>query len=354
MRALTFLMITILLVPGPIAFAQEQTAPTNAEILKELRELRKAVDELTKKVDALGAKQEAKKPDEEAAAEAELRGGEGPEDFTSRGPDLKALREIKLPENPTKDQVKEYISKIAAASRNQNTFSSDDQQVNMLIGVGPENLDLLIQAARRQGPASYYIVPAIVRLAREEDKKRILEALPYTHDLVEVVLNRGWEEDAREILLAELRGGPQYLPPQWIQALANLRDPNTYQDLKNFLINGGNRYSTYEAIKDLPGIDLTQAVAGAWKAAKGEGRWEAPYMAPAALEYGQKDALEFVINSLGRSDRDAGYVQEARQLIMQYTDARGSNEEIRKWFAANKDKLVFDPAARKYRVQEAK
>jgi hypothetical protein len=353
MRAFKLLIATILLVLCPIGFAQGQAPGTNAEILKELRELRKAVDELTKKVDALGAKEKpqgaATEEEEEAAVAAQPRG----ETWTKRGPDLKALGEIKLPENPTKDQVKEYISRIAAASRNQNTCSPQDPQVNMLTRVGAENLDLLIEAAGGEWVASYYVIPAIVRLAREEDKKMILEALPYTHDLVKVVLNRGWEEDARETLLPQLRVAG-YLPTEWVQAVANLRDPRTYDNLKNYLINGNNKYWTYGAIKDLPGIDLTEAVAEAWRYAKRERGYEAAYMAPVALEYGHKDALELIVNSLGKSDHDASYVREAEQLIVEYTDAGGSNEEIRKWFAANKDKLVFDPVTKKFRVQEGK
>jgi len=358
MRALTVLMVTLVFVFPPAAYAEEQAAPTNAEILKELRELRKAVDGLTKRVEALEGKPAAPAQDEEAAAEVKLGGS------TSWWPSLggaderkvntKALGAIKLPENPTKDQVKKYVSSILAASRGQNLFSDRDPQVRMLMDVGPENLDVLIAATKDQTSGDVYVVPAIVNLAREEDKAQILKALAYTHTLAKVVVEKGWEEDAKDILLAELRDRAEYVPTEWVRAVANLQDPNTYDDLKKYLISGGNKRWTYDAIKDLPGIDLTDAVAKAWERAKRSRYGEADEAAGFAAEFGHVDALGYLIRSLSGSQRSTYAAQEAREVIMRCTDARGTSEQIRKWFGENKDKLVFDPVAKKYRVQEAK
>ena len=65
-------------------------------------------------------------------------------------------------------------------------------------------MDLLIEVLGGPYSGSYYLIQAISMLAREEHKAMILEALPHTMRLVEVVVERRWVEDAAETLIAEL------------------------------------------------------------------------------------------------------------------------------------------------------
>ncbi len=150
MRA-TWILIAVLLVWCPLALAQEETeAQRQEEILKELRALHESVDELSLRVQALEQKVGGTAP----VAAPELPSGFAsgfPMQFQEHGPDLEALGKIKLPENPTKDQVRDYVAKIIAASRDQNTFSDSDPQVAMLQQVGPDNLDVLLDAYGRRG-----------------------------------------------------------------------------------------------------------------------------------------------------------------------------------------------------------
>ena len=345
MRAVIWATGAGLLVSCIVALGQENAQPTNAELVKEVRELRKAVEALSGKVEELDKKLEAgkAKPAPQPFLERE-----------ERGPDVEALGAIKLPQNPTKQQVREYVNQILQASQGQNTFSTDDPQVRMLMAVGPENLDVLLEASATQGLDDVYATVAIAALARDEHKKMVLDALRYNHGLAKVVLEKGWEQDARDILVAGLERGARYLPTEWVEAVARLRDPKTYDALKGFLISGSNRSFTYDVIKRLPGIDLTDAVAQAWETAQFEGKWEAARMAPAAVEFGHKDALEYIIDSLDEPEGSPDAVYGGRAAIMRYTEARGTTEEIRKWYEANRDKLVWDAAAKKFRVQEPK
>jgi outer membrane murein-binding lipoprotein Lpp len=348
MRAVILATGTVLLLAGTVASGQQNAQPTNAELMKEVRELRKAVEVLTEKVEELDKKLGAGKAQ---AAAQEWPGGDN---FVRKGPDLEALGAIKLPPNPTKEQVRDYVNRILVASKLQNVFSSDDPQSAMLMQVGPENLDVLLEASPVEPFGDTYTTTAIAALAREEDKKRILDALPYNHGLANVVLAKGWEQDARDILVAELESGARYLPIEWIEAVVRLRDPKTYDALKGFLISGSNRSSTYGAIKRLPDIDLTDAVAQAWRNSQLQDRWETASMACIALEFGHKDALEHIINSLDVPDGSADAVYGGRGAVLRYTEARGTTEQIRRWYEANRDNLVWDSTAKKFRVQEPK
>lgn len=220
----------------------------------------------------------------------------------------------------------------------------------MLSKIGNENLELLLNTNLNH-QAEFYMVPAVSRLAQTKDKELLLKYLPFKKDLVKVVIQKGWEEDAKKILYNELRQVPDYLPTEWIKAIVNLHEPCIYKDLKQYLILGSNKYWTYEAIKMLPEIDLEGAVIQAWENAKRD-PWSRNSFAPIALEYGQSDALSFIVDSLDSSPNDHNAVRYPRKYILQYTYASGSNNEIRAWYNKYKENLYFDKEEKKYIVRK--
>ena len=271
-------------------------------------------------------------------------------DFKWQGANLEELDKISLPENPSKDQTKEYIRKICVASAKQNTYSDSDPQVFMLSKIGNNNLELLLNTnLNHQG--DFYIVPTVIQLVEEKDKELIIKHLPYKKDLVKVITQKSWEKDAKTILYNELRQIPHYLPTEWIKAIANMQESCVYEDLKQYLILGSNKKWTYEAIKLLPGIELDDTVVQAWENAKRE-QWSRSSFAPIALAHGQADVLAVIIDSLDSSPNDHNAVRHPRKHILQYTYATGSNNEIRSWYDENKNKLFFDTENRKYIVNK--
>lgn len=268
-----------------------------------------------------------------------------------KGVDREALAKISLPSNPTKEDVRSYVLAILDASRGQNCWSTEDPQVAMLTLVGESYVPLLIEAMRRTREGSYYIVPALKVLVADKHKKVVLDALATNPELASLIIQKRWEKDAQAILLRGLQAKPSYLPGEWIQAVANLRDPSTYEALKEFLIYGSNRYFTYQAIYTLPDMDLSQTIKLAWDRAStdGHGRVERQYFARVAAEYGIKEALDILFDSLG----DEEYMnRETRRVILRITDARGSDVELQGWYKSNKDKLKFNSVIRRYEVVE--
>ena len=316
------------------------------ELLNEIRSIKQSLDEL--RADVAKLREEVKNSSTGNEFDFEDSGR-----FVSRGANIKKLRAIQFPQEPTEETLRQYIDEILLASRGQNSSSSEDPQVGMLCKVGSEHLDLLLDSmGSTQGIPDSYLVQAISRLAREEHKTMILDALPLHHGLIDAVTQRGWASDARDILLDELESNPPYLPVQWLRAVAELNDPTTYPLLTSYFINGNNRYWTYEAIRNLPIPDMASCVSQAWERSKFADEYESKSMARIAAEYGQMDALDDLIAMLNEEDEyNRHNAMESRTTLLRLLDFRGANDELVQWYNANKGRLVFDPARKKYVVQ---
>jgi hypothetical protein len=359
MRAV-WVVVAVLLVCCPLALAQETEAQRQEEILKELRSLRESVDELSLRVQALEQKMGGAAPAAPTAA-VPLPPGLPPEAaaafagaFQRRGADVAALSKITLPDNPTKEQAREYVTKIQAASQNQNSFSSDDPQVAMLERVGPDNLDVLVDAYGRRGMGSFYLENAITHLARPEHKDLILRTLPAIPELAQVVVTYGWQEEAKDTLISGLQTTSDYLPREWMQATASLKSPEAVEALKQYMIRGQSRQEAFGALRVMPNAgDLAPTVATAWEAARFGDPWQRTEMAKIAVPYGHVDALGYVIEQLGSPDGSSYERGNLRSLVLRYTPARGSDQAILEWYNENRDDLVWDAEANVYKVKEA-
>ena len=170
-------------------------------------------------------------------------------------PDKEALAKIELPPNADKQQVKDYILAVIVASQKQHSFSDCDPQVEMLAKVGAQNMDVLINfAARSKNGPDVYVWGAVKKLARPEDKEIILQALPANHDLIDIVVKYGWVSDAKETLTSALSKENEYLPGEWIKAVASFQGPSTYADLtKYFIRHNGNKKGHSMRSKTCPG-----------------------------------------------------------------------------------------------------
>jgi len=297
---------------------------------------------------------EPRRAEEEPAGEAKREEENGQViEWGHRGPDVTALEALAPPEQMTRKQVMLYIADIAAATRTQNVFSPDDPQIAMLAAVGPEHVDLLLEAATGAKAAmSYYAVEAVRLVAEEQHKEMVLDALPSERELAKVVLARGWAQDAREILLAELRRFPYYLPPEWIQAAASLEDPPTYGLLQEYLIHGGSRAVTHTAISKLPGIELTESVGTAWRIVKYQDEYDAREMAQIAIAYGHKDALAYLVQALQEGDQGQWTVRAICEAVARHSNAPATREGVIRWFWQNRNKLTFDAEDRMFRVPQ--
>ena len=257
-------------------------------------------------------------------------------------PDLDTLLKIVLPANAAKRDIRDYVQKILIASRDQRTYLASDPQVGMLIEVGPENVDVLIDVTRDGNPWSRYPVEAISRLATEQHKPDVLRALPEQRYLSAIVLRKQWCQEARPYLLEGMRDYTGYLPSEWIKCVVRLKDPATYADLKFYLENGWNRHTTYAAIRYLPGIDLDSTLQRAWDNALTKGnRYETRYLTADTVKTGYLPAMDYVVANLGTGG-GANSLPNASAIAMRHLDFLGNDAEIRKWYKQNRGQLVFN------------
>lgn len=267
-----------------------------------------------------------------------------------RRPKVKHLEGVELPEGATKDQVRTYVGAILEPAQRKNTFSTRDPEVDHLRRVGSANVDVLIDALADADWVSgdLYLIEALKGLVGEEHKQMVLDDLPRTKDLVKIVLARRWTEDAAPTLLGVLAKGPEYVPTEWIEAVAKLQRRESYASLESYLARGSNPWHTWKAIRDLPDMDVAAAVAKAWEGSRSR-PWERGQLAAVAAHYGHLDALEVVIDGL----EDDG-IWQAAEVIRDLTPYRGPDDGAAEWFEANRGKLVFDAAAKRYKVQAEK
>jgi outer membrane murein-binding lipoprotein Lpp len=327
------------------AMAGEPAQATTDDLLREVRELRQQVEQLTRRVEALEAVL-AQAPEEFALPSEE--------DWSLRGPDPAALAAIQLPPNPSREAVREYIRRICAASDGQSFASTNDPQARMLRRVGPENLDILLDSLRSAewGVAEVYLVQAIEHLARDEHKEDILEYLPVAPELVSVVLRYGWAADARGVLLSELQVPDAYLPFGWLQAVGSLRDAEAAAALKAYFVGGAQREEAFEVLRAMPGVeDLDGLVDQAWIRARAESDEQAVGAARVAVGYGHEDALALLVRSLAEDRDPYGSAPSNRRAILAHTEATGTGEAIVRWYEQSRERLYWDPDARRFRAR---
>ncbi|MEI6167420.1 MAG: hypothetical protein WCS52_09515 [bacterium] len=332
---------------GVSSFAgQDDTNSTDQAILRELSAIHASLDKIASELSAM-RNQKALPPESSFSSDDDSG-------FVLKKANVDTLRGITLPANPTEAQIGQYISEIVKASKGQNTFGDSDIQVGMLARVGSTNLQYLVDALNgSQGCGNYHLEAAICRLADNQNKELILKTLPVQHNLVKVVTRMGWEPDARGTLLAELKNKTDYLPTEWISAVASLRDPASYPLLRDYFIYGHNKYWTYSEIKDLPIDNMPAAIVEAWQRSRAQDPVNKRYMAMVAMQFGHKDALECVCDGLvDPASRNYGNNGEMRSSVLKMVDFYGTNEELANWYRTNRDKIKFNAATKKFIVEK--
>jgi hypothetical protein len=233
--------------------------------------------------------------------------------------------------------------------------SAEDPEVRLLEKVGSDHVDVLTEPLLYDSsPAGEtYLIAALDSLVTDAHKELVLGRLRLARELVGIVTARGWTEDAAPVLLGVLADHASWklpypdLPGEWISAVAALRRPESYGDLKAYLFARGNRYATWKAIKDLPGVLRDADIDSLWGWGKAlDSKFDRNDVAAIAAHYGQLDTLEVLFEDPGNWPQ--------REVIDRLTPHRVSltrPDGARTWFQENRDRLVFDAAAVRYVVE---
>jgi len=266
--------------------------------------------------------------------------------------DAATLAAITLPDNPSRDQVKDYIQRIVAASTGQNQSSGSDPQVAMLEKVGDANLDLLLDPqSAGGGMVPVFIVRAVGDLAEDQDQALILSHLKDYPMLIQVVQKKRWEQAAKPILLESIRAFPDNGDPEWFSVIAGYKDPATYPDLTRVFVVSMNKYLIFQDMKHLPGFDLKGAVDQAWEHQKTtpvDATSDDYQMAVLAAPYGHRDALDYLVQVLSLHSATPNWLPGPGEAIHDAVEISSTVTDIPAWYAANKDNLQFDATRSKF------
>lgn len=257
-----------------------------------------------------------------------------------------ALEEIRLPINPTKEQVRQYVDAVVALSRKQKTSGYEDPQVEMLLKVGSQHLDVLMDAAPApRSPKDLHLWKAMRHLVENDPQPHylsdLLARLESKPDLAELLLKKEWIASARPVLLKGLRDQRNDLPASWIEALLSLEEPEIQNDVIAYYERKPWEPGLYEQIQDLPKVDLPKLVERAWLNTKGRSIRDQSFVIHRACELGILDALDTGASWLRNPSSDY-QKRVGRAVLKRFTPAEGEDTELVAWYEAHAGKLRFD------------
>lgn len=259
--------------------------------------------------------------------------------------DIKTLATIRLPQNPTDEQIMEYVQKIVIATYEQNTFSKNDIQVTLLKKIGTGHLTLLAPLLNGH---SFHFSHALPSLVGKEDKEVALKLLPQIPDLIQPIVQHGWIEEAKEIYFTALQNQDDtWTNCQYANYFA--KTPEDRKRLIKLYETGKNTSRLYSLISTFEDIDLKKITDNAWKNHRyALDRIKADYAKHAALA-GNLDALNDWLQIMVRKPYVRGNVADDAALL---TGQTGDIRQILSWFNKNKSKLYFDEKEKTFKVRE--
>ena len=268
------------------------------------------------------------------------------------GPDADRLSVITLRDGADDQAAWSYVTDIARATVGQRRVSANDPQLGMLEALAEEHMRVLIDVVALP-ELRFYALHAIRRNAINKHKDTLIAALPDQPRLIGIIRQQGWTADARDQLVFGLERGVSYMPRTWVQAVAELRDPATYDALALHLARSRCGRVYHQLMCDLPGIDLGDAVAVAWGQVERspDHARELREVSGIAITYGHRGALEHLVSLLPTADA-AGTDRDGalRQLVLDHIEFAGTNDEIRGWYDTHRDRLRFSEGDRRFYV----
>lgn len=242
-----------------------------------------------------------------------------------------------------------------------------DPLVRKLARYVPTHPEIFFQAL----PVSSYRSERLLEFAltqglEESQKNMVLQALERAPALARVILNRGWEESAREALL-QLADYPHRLPYSVLQGYALLKAREGYQRLLAALENNPS-IALYDMVQALPGLEesLDRTVERIWKERSPILRSPNDVSRGAysvAMRHGRRDALEKayrLFESLDPQRRGWGsnLIDPFRKnLILSGLDPNRyyDDQEVAAWLAGHRaEEFVFDSVRRRWVLKEVK
>jgi len=258
-----------------------------------------------------------------------------------------------LPEKPTDGQILSYIAAIKAASADQNSFSANQPQVALYRKIGPGHLKLLLPEIS-QSASNYHLLCALPDLVGPADKEFALATLPEVPNLLIPVLKNGWGDEAKKGVFAALSNNRSYMIQDQKKAILALakNDEDRKQLIQAFLAQP-NLLFLFEDLAGMPDVNGTELINQAWERQRFNSQnWSLPQLGLQAARRGNIEALGYLINKFCTRTPSDHLSDDIIIFLAAATGQPLQAEKLQNWYSENRDKLVFDPATKRYQVKK--
>jgi len=285
----------------------------------------------------------------------------------------KKLDQIKLPDNPTREQCEDYVKALEKVVEDKRSFSSNDPEVAMLKALPPEHFDLVFEQAYGHDSLSFYAGYAINQIDPDTIRDPMIDRLKDSPNNIVIIVTHGWVQDAKPVILNQLEKVDSDVQPAWFQAFVEIAEPEHYPTLHKLATRSPHAATFISLLKTLPGYDVNKTIEACWDNRNNQHQINGPFfmqntnadLAVQAAEIGNLDALEQLIDRLkgnesGRHHHFGGFgghggpnqVVQDRHNVTRFIPFRGTNKQIKKWFEKHRDELTFDHFEKRFVIQQ--
>ncbi|MBC8096865.1 MAG: hypothetical protein H7Y43_13745 [Akkermansiaceae bacterium] len=264
--------------------------------------------------------------------------------------------------NAPRREVSLYLLKfLQLVDAHRISLDPRDPEIAKLGEYVPEHLDLLLDGLPAMNRPSKRAVLAALRVsATEQQKSAILAALRSEPELAEILLARGWLNDARAEVY-QLATSSRSLPFAALQAIASFRDPQTYPRLLEAFETEPSE--KLDDLLHLLGLSEQAApiVERAWRkeslVLRQDGahiNWSAFTL---AMSHGQTNALQFAYRLLNDPEVNQTHWAESLHDVLRKTiwmpdlnmEAGHSSDSVFAWMRQHRpEDFVFHPVRRQF------
>ena len=222
-----------------------------------------------------------------------------------------------------------------------------EARIRAFTGVGRENLDLLLEAVLSipgETNRKREILSAAGRLATDEDRDLVCSMLCSNIDVLPIILDRGWQDHAQEIILQAAVANPYTMGAPWVEYLLGVDDPRAEDSVGKRVVLGEWSPHLYVLVVEA-GIDLSDRIEQQWQAAKLVGDDRGLLI---ALRSGYPGALRRIA-----AFREDEYLRDkVRRKVLRLMRERspfdGENEDFLPWLKERHVFLTFDEKEQAY------
>lgn len=253
-----------------------------------------------------------------------------------------------LPANPTPAQTEAYVDTLLDCAPEYLNQPLQDALRKKLAAIGTNGLPALLRRLPLpENLEDSAVLHVVEQLATREHLDELRSALGRDDRVIRVFVNKRWEADARDVLLARL---PDHRRPMIADALrvaAEARDPKTYANLRwHFVRLDWGHDRVLAALEQCPGFDTAAATREAWERVR-LGLSNDDTLAPAAAKLGLPEALHRAVIDLENTQDKPRREREVPQLAA-LTGYTGPSDKALAWLGANLARFRFDETRQHY------